>query len=230
MRFATIYEALRTEKPGRGVLYTTCIDAVSGIYHAKNSDDFKVFEESDDLAGKADVWDKDTMADADAWEKDTLIEEADVLEKDNLADDTDDWKKDTLIDKADVAREELPLTRETTPASASAPASSEMLKPSRYIGLIAVTERGRSADIVACAESAGGRGATILHGRETNTPSGRWLDKLTQSTRDSVIIIAEEKTAETILSALKKGKLAAHLRTFIFDVRDFRLFSYCYSK
>ncbi len=186
----TIYEALRTEKPGRGVLFTAGIDMVSGIYQANKSDDSNVPDKHGDLARRADT------------------------------------NKYLFVDEADVSRRELPLVAETVPASASF----EKLKPSRYVGLITVTERGHAADIVACAEAAGGHGATILHGRETCTPSDRWLDKLTQSTRDSVIMISEEKTAEAILSALKKEKLATHLRTFVFDVRDFRLFSYGYSK
>lgn len=187
----TIYKALRTEKPGRGVLFTTGIDTVSGIYHAKNKDDSNVFEELRELDGKEDA----------RFEA-------------------------PLFDETDVSREEVSLVQETAPA----PASDEAVKPPRYVGLIAVTERGHAAEIVACAETVGGRGATILHGRETSTPSDRWLDKLTQSTRDSVIMISEEKTAEAILSALKKEKLVTHLRTFVFDVRDFRLFSYGYSK
>ena len=69
-----------------------------------------------------------------------------------------------------------------------------------------------------------------MHGRETSSPSDSWLDKLAQSTRDSVIIISEEKTAQAILSELKANKLAPYLRTFVFDVRDFRLFSYGVSK
>ncbi|NLZ66989.1 MAG: hypothetical protein GX910_05005 [Clostridiaceae bacterium] len=185
----TIYQALRTEKPGRGVLYTTGINAVSGIY--QHNDDYSTFAEPHHLKSKTGVCEKDLIVDEKATSQKDLLNEQDVK---------------------------------------STSASSESPKTPQYVGLIAVTDRGHAADIVACAEAAGGRGATIMHGRETSSPFDSWLDKLAQSTRDSVIIISEEKTAQAILSELKANKLAPYLRTFVFDVRDFRLFSYGVSK
>ena len=72
----TIYQALRTEKPGRGVLYTTGINAVSGIY--QHNDDYSTFAEPHHLKNKTGVWEKDLIVDEKATSQKDLLNEQDV--------------------------------------------------------------------------------------------------------------------------------------------------------